>query len=481
MPDLNSKGPDPKATPWWPVLAALPVLFGGLWLWWAARSGIPGLLVGALPGTLLLSTGLSNILWAGDARIFQFMTLGAILGFVLSIPAFLVFGPASASVLLVSSVLCFVAAGYLASGQEHIPPGVPEPRTGPGMSVKVAADEVSMCFIVLTTSPLMVGGRAHRVGAEVDEALVLFEERGWSRDPARYHQSPLPVEKIRHERQRYRDQEFERLSFQSAYEPWPEEPGRERWLSYEHNRTAYAWVLRHQKERPWLVCIPGIRMGSPRLDFGLFRPEYLHHELELNLLVPVLPIHGPRRVGPVSGDRILAGDLMDTLHAASQAMWDIRRLLAWLRVEEDNPAIGVLGHSLGGYAAALFACLDDELECVVAGNPAVDATRLFWRNALGPTARYLRTAGVQEEKMTALMKVVSPLVLEPRIPKEHLAIFGGVADRVVPPVEPHSLWLHWQKPRIAWYQGTHRGFLHHPEAKAVFLDTLRSCGMLDEG
>jgi hypothetical protein len=55
-----------------------PVVAGALWLWWDVRSGLPGVLVGGLPGTLLLATGLSNLLWAGDARIFHFMSFGAI-------------------------------------------------------------------------------------------------------------------------------------------------------------------------------------------------------------------------------------------------------------------------------------------------------------------------------------------------------------------------------------------------------------------
>src|SRR5215210_9561870 len=88
--------PGPIAPPWWPLVAVVPVVVGALWLWWDVRSGLPGVLVGGLPGTLLLATGLSNLLWAGDARIFHFMSLGAILGVVISFPAALVLGPVAA-------------------------------------------------------------------------------------------------------------------------------------------------------------------------------------------------------------------------------------------------------------------------------------------------------------------------------------------------------------------------------------------------
>jgi dienelactone hydrolase len=180
----------------------------------------------------------------------------------------------------------------------------------------------------------------------------------------------------------------------------------------------------------------------------------------------------------VSGDRILSGDVMDIAHAGAQAMWDIRRLISWLRESEVAPALGVLGHSLGGYVAALLSCLDSRIDCVVVGNPAANPSHLFWRNALSLSTRYLKTAGVREETMSTLLSVVSPLALKPLVAHERRAIFAGVADRVVPPVEAMSLWHHWEKPRISWYQGTHHAFLRAPEGRDLLTDTLRTTGML---
>jgi acetyl esterase/lipase len=219
-------------------------------------------------------------------------------------------------------------------------------------------------------------------------------------------------------------------------------------------------------------------VGSPRANLAFFHPGYLHRELGLNMLFPVLPIHGPRRIGPISGDRILSGDVMDTLHAGAQAMWDIRSLLAWLRAKEGAPAVGVLGHSLGGYVVALLCCLERGIDGAVVANPAVDPSHLFWRNALSLATRYLNTAGVTEERMDVLLRVVSPLAMRPLVDRERLAIFAGIADRVVPPVEASTLWHHWGRPRIAWYQGTHRAFLSTAEGRALVTAALRDAGVL---
>jgi esterase/lipase len=219
-------------------------------------------------------------------------------------------------------------------------------------------------------------------------------------------------------------------------------------------------------------------MGSPKGGFRLFGPDHLHHELGLNLLLPILPIHGPRRVGLVSGDRILSGDGMDSLHAGAQAVWDIRRMIQHLKDSEASPRIGILGESLGGYVAALLASLDDNLDCVAVCNPAVDPSRLFWSNALSITSHQLRKNGVTEEKMSETLRPVSPLALAPLVPKANRAIFAGVADRVVTAAEANILWHHWDEPRIEWFQGTHRGFLSTPQGRTLLAETLANAGIL---
>jgi hypothetical protein len=80
--------------------------------------------------------------------------------------------------------------------------------------------------------------------------------------------------------------------------------------------------------------------------------------------------------------------------------------------------------------------------------------------------------------MDALLRVVSPLAMQPLVSHERRAIFAGVADRVVPAVEASTLWLHWEKPRIAWYQGTHRAFLSTTEGRTLFATALRDAGVV---
>ncbi len=465
---------------WWSFSTLIPMLMGALWLWWAARGGLPATLLGAVPGALLLGTGLSGLLWAVESRTIQFMSLASVLGMVLSLPAIFLIGPVAALVLGLGSVASFFASGYLALGQHRCPASVPAPDTGPRLAARAAINELMMCGLILTSWPVAVGSVAVRIHREASEAYALFDDQGWFSDPVSYHKDPPPLENPEIETIEHKGREIEELTFDSLYEPHEGEPGRERWLSYKRNPTACAWILRHQGEaRPWLICVHGIRMGTLNKSMMRFQPEYLHEKLGLNMIMPVLPMHGPRDTGGlISGERTLSGDVMDTLHTGAQAVWDLRRIISWLRASEDAPAIGALGHSLGGYAVSLLASVEEDLDCVVAGNPAVDPSHLFWTNALAIATHSLSAEGIREETLEALLRPVSPLALEPTVPHERRAIFAGVIDRVVPPVQAHSLWRHWEQPRIGWYQGAHQRFIRSPEGRKVLEDTLRAADML---
>ena len=75
--------------------------------------------------------------------------------------------------------------------------------------------------------------------------------------------------------------------------------------------------------------------------------------------------------------------------------------------------------------------------------------------------------------MTA-SSVVSPLALEPQVPHDRRFIIAATADRLVPPDHPRDLWLHWDKPRIVWYQGSHLSIGREPQVPALLREVLPS-------
>src|ERR671917_323354 len=169
---------------WWSFSTLVPLLTGALWLWLAARGGLPAVLLGAVPGALLLSTGLSGLLWAVESRTFQYMALASVLGGILSLPAIFVIGPVAALVLGLGSAASFLATGYLALGQHRCPASVPAPDTGPALAARAAVNELMMCGLILTSWPVAVGTIAVRVQREATKSYALFDEKGWFSEPA---------------------------------------------------------------------------------------------------------------------------------------------------------------------------------------------------------------------------------------------------------------------------------------------------------
>jgi hypothetical protein len=356
---------------------------------------------------------------------------------------------------------------------------MPAPRWGLSLLSKAALDEFFFATeLVLAT--FVSGRERERVGREVIEAGELYRERGWLADPRRFHRSPPPLENARVEKARrfVAPSAYRHLRFESSYEPHAEEPGRERWLGYRANRTAHAWLLEHPGgPRPWVVCVPGYRMGHPIVDFAGFRTRWLHRGLGLNVAIPVMPLHGPRRVGRRGGDGFFSGDFLDTIHAQAQAVWDVRRLIGWLRGRHAT-AVAAQGVSLGGYTTALLACLEPDLDCVIVGVPAADFLQLLRSNAPPVLLRAVARLGFSLDDIERVLRVISPLAMPPRVPRKRLYLYAGLADRLASPDHAMALWNHWKKPRVAWYQGSHVSYLWEKDVKVLLEEALTDCGLI---
>ena len=346
-----------------------------------------------------------------------------------------------------------------------------------GLAVKVATDE-SFRTLMVAMSHAPTPNELRKILEEVQVARSLFEYRGWLDDPESYHRDPPPLEKPKSSKVSFYGSDYRHIQFESLYEPHPGEPGRQRWMGYEPVRTAHAWVLRHQGgPRPWLVCIHGFRMGWPMADFTAFRAAWLHGALGLNIAIPVLPLHGQRKVGGQSGDGFFSAQAMDTIHAEAQAIWDLRRLISWIR-HQGSDDIGVYGVSLGGYTTALLAGFDPNLSCVIAGMPPICFADLLRLHAPAILTRSAEIVGVDWASVGNVLRVVSPLGVTPKVPFEKRYLFGGTADRVVPLEHMRQLSEHWGEPNALWYDGSHISFTWESTVREFVHRALHEGGLL---
>ena len=454
-----------RLSAWIPVLAGLGLLVS------ASRIGNLALALALLPGVLLLAGGVRSLLSAGD-RSSQHVATGAVLGVLLALPLGLAGGAALGWATLAASVASFLATGWLAILLEPPLDEVPAPAPSLGYSARVALDD-AMLHMMTLAAPRPTREALGDAVAEAEAAHAVYLQRGWIEDPESFHAVPPEIEKLESSPERVAGLELEHVRFESGFEPDPELPGRERWLGYAENHTAHAWLLRRPGPGPWLVGVHGAGMGDPKQGVQAFHAKKLHRDAGLNVALVALPVHGPRAPSRFSGKEFLGLSPLDFVHAESQAVWDLRRLIAWLRSQQATQ-VGVYGISLGAYTSAVLAGLEPGLACVIAGVPPADLVHTSERITSALERRYAIAAGLDPERERVLHRVVSPLALAPKLERDRRFIYASSGDRFVPAFQVRALWRHWERPRILWCKGGHVSALMQRDPRTLVDEAVAS-------
>jgi hypothetical protein len=350
-------------------------------------------------------------------------------------------------------------------------PEIPTQRILPTLLPSMFLDELLFALgrVVLPERPFDHDDLS-RARQELDEALAILEANDCFEDPALFHLSPPPIEDVVVENGRLGPVRFERLAFDSDYQPLAGVPGAGRWHAMETNSRAWAYLLRHRDgPRPWVVNLHPFTGGTP-LDLVYLRALHLHRTLGFNVLHPVFPLHGRRRPSPVHPRcEILSFDFVNTIHFVAQSIWDVRRLLGWVRAEGAT-SISVHGVSLGAYVAALLAAVE-HLDRVILGIGAADLLAAMEFRFSEGERQTLEEYGLAGPPVEALHRVISPLALGCVVPRERRFMYAGVGDRFAPG-GMYQMWQHWEQPDIHWYPGGHIVGIGFPSVWRYVYDVL---------
>lgn len=433
-----------------------------------------------LPGALIMTgAGVGLLLWTGDSRLTQYAALGAVVT-ALALPFLALSGETlNALFFALALIAAYLAAARVSLYNYPRIAGAPDVAGHLKALAVIAMDEALMAWFKLVARAPR-GQDAVRIADELARWEDYLGRTNWRNAPHAWHETPPDLIKVDSRDRRVLGKSFRHISFESGYAPDSDMPGATRWLSYENNRTAHAWVLEHAgAARPWLVCIHGYRMGSPMADLKVFDPDFFHHKLGLNVVCPILPLHGPRKKGLMSGEGYLEGDFIDFLHAERQAQWDIRRILSWLRLVKHAPRVGVYGVSLGGYNTALLAGLDDDLACAVAGIPVTDIAQTHWRHFPPLELKMMERHGVTLERVQKALSGVNPLNFPVKLESHRLGIYAGSVDTLVWPDQPLNLQKHWGSARLNWYDGSHMSFAGERAVTRTLTETFSNAGLMN--
>ena len=322
-----------------------------------------------------------------------------------------------------------------------------------GLTAAAAADELLLATFRQLRAP--TGDEGLTSTLEEAAGLVAYLDRnGLLATPENFHRAPPPA--VMEVRMRcVGGTRFGHATYASPYRPDADVPGAIRFARDTDNHVVHAWMLRQTVRAPWVVCLHGAGMGDPLADMFAFRAAHLH-SCGFNVAIPVLPHHGPRGAGRFEV-AFPSDDLAVNLHAAAQAIADIRSLLSHIATCEE-PAM-LFGISLGAYVATAVAALEPTLAGVIVGVPVVDISDLMRTHA---PSRFLHHPLFDDFCAIAqqLEGVTSALALPaPAQRSRTRSIWAGRADRLVRPSQVRRLIAHWGDPEVCWYAGGHMGFL----------------------
>lgn len=327
---------------------------------------------------------------------------------------------------------------------------------------EVALDE----FLITAQSAFRAVPQEREMAASVDRLAVVGQILA-DHAPGDLHRTPPPLSPSSLEPTRWMRSNFETLT-------WPSPPAlpdvlrvAAPWVTQPETATVCARIMRHPgAPRPWVICVHGAEQGLSH-DVVAFRAKHLHVGLGLNVAMPVLPLHGPRKV---KGSEAPGFDVATNVAFGILGVAEIRQLIRWIRSDVDQP-VGIYGVSLGGYMVSLLAGVEDDIDLVIAGIPVVSMQRLLARHLVRSGGREGRVLAslLRSDPVHSVERFVDPLAFTPAVALERRFVFGGLTDRVTTPQHTLALWRHWDEPSVVWYPGGHIGHFWAGDVRA-FVD-----------
>ena len=269
------------------------------------------------------------------------------------------------------------------------------------------------------------------------------------------------------------------ISFPSRHRPWLASY-RDEHQRYVANLTVHArwWSESPPTARPVVILLHGWQQGPYwMIDRMMARAQW--QAAGFDVVAMQLPMHGNR--APTDGDGghdLPSGALFPSPHLArtnesvGQAIADLRLLAAHLR-RLGAPSIGVVGMSLGGYIASLWASLDASLAFAVAWVPTTSIAESMAQHG-APTTAWQRAqkAGISTDLLDDVFAVHSPLLRAPLLSPDKLWVVGGLGDRVTPPSHAEALAKHWQGANVRWFAGGHLAQVGGGKVVAEIIDSV---------
>jgi dienelactone hydrolase len=239
------------------------------------------------------------------------------------------------------------------------------------------------------------------------------------------------------------------LSWESAFTPLDPEIAAG-YGSARENAVAVARRFQRDSRRPAVILIHGYMAGPFAFEERIWPISRLDRA-GFDVVLFTLPFHGLRaRAGHGAVPEFPGSDPRVNVEGFRQALFDLQNLLGWLLLE-GHPRVGVIGMSLGGYTAALFATAEPRLDFVV---PVIPLSSLAdFAREQGSLSPIPEEAATQHALLDSIYRRVSPVARPSLVRPERCLVVAAKADRVTPAAHARRLSVHLRAPLQSFYGG----------------------------
>lgn len=309
---------------------------------------------------------------------------------------------------------------------------------------------------LLLRDGLLLDGRRNRLPRDAYLARLLpYEDGRHRRDRAFFARMPRQAPEHRVvERRPFGGGEELLFCYPSSYAPFNPAMTAEL-AAFERNREGYLFLFRHEarRPRPLVLCVHGFQMGDPEQAKRLFRIPRLFG-LELDVALFIQPHHWRRAEHPRNPFRqafINPHDVPLTIEALGQSVHDLRA--SYLLLEELGYArIALVGASLGGYACALYATVDDSASSVFVAVPALRLDRPL-------TPRRMKLGFPIDEEVrratSRALELVAPANYTPAMSVDDICVVYHEGDRIADAAYTREWIERWMIPHRTALRGGH--------------------------
>lgn len=277
---------------------------------------------------------------------------------------------------------------------------------GPRRDPLTPAERIAAAEALLSTFP-------PDLGADADAYFPIVGGGGWSRSLVRPLGDGYVVD----------------LATPSRITPvFPAEAAK--FEALKKNGSARARHFRHQsRHRTAVVFVHGFMAGDLLVE-ELEWPTHAFYERGLDVVLAVLPGHGPRK-----GNRLWdppewpAGTPQFSIEGFRQAVGELRGLVSHL-LADGVDHVAVVGMSLGGYTSALLSTVESRLALVAPFVPLASTADFLRDNGqlVGTPAEVVAIHALLERTFAS----VSPFTRPCLVPQEGRMVLGGAYDMVTP-------------------------------------------------